>query len=161
VVNEILWAPWRANFIRNKKKLRGCLFCKILKKNDVNDRVLFRGKKNFIIINAFPYNTGHIMVVPYRHCQFGDMDENELAENSILVQKSIRAIKKALNPDGFNVGINIGKAASASIEHAHVHIVPRWVGDSGFMETAAGVKVMPESVKETYNRLKDSFSKIN
>lgn len=165
MVNEIIWAPWRADFIRDirkKKKLKGCIFCGIIKKRQADEKnnILFRGRKNFIILNTFPYNTGHVMVVSYSHKGFEELGGEELEENFILVQKSVKIIGKALRPDGFNVGINIGRSASASIRHAHVHIVPRWVGDAGFMETTADTKVMPESLQQTYAKLKVLFDKI-
>lgn len=152
-----LWAPWRIEYIK-KPKEDICILCEIPKKPTEMDRenlLLLRGDRAYILMNRYPYNTGHIMIVPYRHISdIIDLEENEIIEMFKLTRISIRAIKKEMNPDGFNIGINIGRMAGAGIdEHVHIHIVPRWVGDTNFMPVIANTKVMVEYLLETYDKL--------
>lgn len=152
---DIIWAPWRMKYIMGEKE-KNCLFCRVAKeKKDRKNYLLFRGKKCFIILNTFPYNNGHLMVTPYRHlANLGDLNREELSELMGLVSKSVGWLKKALAPEGFNIGMNLGKIAGAGIEdHLHIHVVPRWSGDSNFMPTIAQVKVIPELLNNTYRKL--------
>jgi len=125
---NIIWAPWRIKYILGEKE-KNCLFCRVVKeKKDRKNYLLFRGMKCFIILNTFPYNNGHLMVAPYRHLDnLGDLNREELSELMGLVSRSVGWLKKVLKPEGFNIGMNIGKIAGAGIEgHLHIHIVPRW-----------------------------------
>ena len=158
-----LWAPWRMEYI-TKNKSDECIFCSLPKAGqDKKDKILFRGSSCFVIMNIFPYNNGHIMVCPYRHIScLTLLAENELIEISQVTQKSIESLREVLNPDGFNIGFNIGKAAGAGFdEHIHNHIVPRWTGDTNFMPTLAETKVHPEHLEASYERLCSVFKKIS
>ena len=157
-----LWAPWRSKYVVSaaQKRNETCIFCEATKTNDDRSSyVVFRGKKNFVILNAFPYNPGHIMIAPYRHIgTLEALDAEESLEMFELVKASLRILRKVYNPDGFNIGVNIGRAAGAGIEsHVHVHVVPRWNGDANFMPVVAGTKVLPESLDDTYKKLKAAF----
>lgn len=159
---ERLWAPWRIRYILSFNK-KGCIFCKALKQNrDEENYILTRGDKAFVVMNTFPYNNGHLMVAPMRHV--GDiekLDGEELNDMVKLVKKSVEALKKALKPDGFNLGMNLGKVAGAGVEgHLHIHIVPRWSGDTNFMPIISGTKIMSQALDEAYKMLKEHFAKI-
>ena len=158
---NLLWAPWRAKFVK-KKKHKSCIFCdKIKSKNDKKNLVLYRGKYNFVMLNLYPYTNAHLMVAPYRH--IGDLDilsKDELYELFDLVRKMVKILKKTHKIDGCNIGINLGKAAGAGVEkHLHVHIVPRWFGDTNFMPVVSNTKVISESLDETYKILKKEIER--
>ncbi|WP_290900131.1 HIT domain-containing protein [Ferroglobus sp.] len=153
---ERIFAPWRIRYIESPK-YEGCIFCDFPKENKDEERlILYRGKSCFVIMNNYPYNPGHLMIAPYRHvASVEDLNEEEALEMMKLSQKMVEVIKKAMNPDGFNLGINLGKVAGAGIEdHIHLHIVPRWNGDTNFMPVLADVKVIPEAIEESYKKLK-------
>ncbi|TAN44667.1 MAG: HIT domain-containing protein [Nitrospirae bacterium] len=155
-----LWAPWRMEYILSEKEPY-CIFCvKPSEKNDRDNLILHRGKEAFIIMNKYPYNNGHLMVVPYFHTSgLQDLKESALSEMMLLTQYATACVKKAFNPEGFNVGINIGGVAGAGIkEHIHIHIVPRWAGDSNFMAVTAELRVIPEHILETYDKLFPFFN---
>mgnify|MGYP001043728259 CR=1 FL=1 len=154
-----LWAPWRMEYIL-KEKNKGCIFCEIPKENsDKKNYVLYRGKFCFVILNTYPYNNGHIMIAPYAHIKnLEQLNKDTINELMSLCQKSISILKEKMNPQGFNIGANIGKVAGAGIlEHVHLHIVPRWQGDTNFMPVIFNTKVMPEYLSKTYNLLKPGF----
>lgn len=153
---EHTWAPWRMEFIRMEKP-KGCIFCDKSKENeDELNYILYRGESNFVILNTFPYNPGHLMVAPYRHVSsLEDLSNEELFEHFDIVRKSTKAIRTIFNPAGFNIGINMGKTAGAGIaDHVHTHIVPRWEGDANFMPVIFDTKVLPEALTTTYGKLK-------
>ncbi len=155
-----LWAPWRIGYILSDKKEDGCVFCNAFKSDNDEDRlVLFRSKHSFIIMNLYPYNAGHLMVVPNRHISSPtELKEEEQLDMFKLTNKCIEILKKVMNPDGFNVGMNLGRSAGAGIDdHIHIHIVPRWNGDTNFMPILADTKVVSESLKETYKKLKGAL----
>ncbi len=157
--SEILWAPWRMEYILGEKE-SGCIFCtRINQEKDRENLILFRGKNNFIMMNKYPYNNGHLMVVPNRHTsEIDSLSDSEKLEMMNLVSKSIKVLKKAISPDGFNVGLNIGKIAGAGIDdHLHFHIVPRWAADTNFMPVVGRTKVISEELGETWDRLKEGF----
>ena len=139
-----------------------CVFCEVVKKDDNEALILYRGRSCYVMMNLYPYNTGHVMVIPYRHVpSIEHLSSSELLEMMQLVKVSIKIIKRALNPDGFNIGINLGRAAGAGIEeHVHVHVVPRWIGDANFMPIIASVKVLPQDVRETYKMLKPYYEGV-
>ena len=142
------------------EKKKGCLFCRVAgEKRDRKNYLLFRGKRCFIILNTFPYNNGHLMIAPYRHlANLEDLNREELGELMGLVSRSVGWLKEALKPEGFNIGMNLGKIAGAEIEdHLHIHLVPRWSGDSNFMPTIAQTKVIPELLKDTYKKLRKAI----
>lgn len=158
--NERLWAPWRMAYINGLGKSEGCIFCENSDEDeDKKNLILYRGKKAFVIMNLYPYNNGHLMVAPYKHTgDFTELDDSELLEIMQLAQLSIKVLKKAMNPAGFNTGFNIGKAAGAGIDaHLHFHIVPRWVGDTNFMPVIGEMKVISEHLEVTYDKLLQLF----
>ena len=153
---EHIWAPWRIEFILGEKA-KGCILCqKPKEKDDKSSLILYRGEKNFVILNKFPYNPGHLMVSPYRHVpDLEDLNDDELPEHFDLVRRSTTALRRAFNPAGFNIGLNIGKTAGAGIgDHIHTHVVPRWEGDTNFMPVLADTRVLPEALASTYAKLK-------
>ncbi len=158
-----LWAPWRMKYIKSlSKKNEGCIFCNALRSSDdKKNYVLHRSENSFIILNIFPYNTGHLMVVPNKHTSnLADLDDDELLDLMKMTKLALRILKEEYNPDGFNIGANIGRVAGAGIEeHFHIHIVPRWNGDTNFMPVIAETKVIPESLDETYERLYKRLTK--
>lgn len=153
---ELIWAPWRMEYIESEK-MKECIFCRAAADSSEDDKrhVLYRGQQTFIIMNRFPYTSGHLMVAPYRHLsEMEELSGEEMAELMILAQKSVAALKKGYHPQGFNMGINIGGVAGSGIEdHIHLHVVPRWRGDTNFMPVLSDTRVMPESMETTYNKL--------
>jgi len=150
-----IWAPWRIEYIRSEKP-QECIFCqKIREDRDPENYVLFRGKANFVMLNLYPYNPGHLMVAPYRHlCDLQDLTEEEMLEHFDLVRKSTRALREEYKPQGFNVGLNLGRVAGAGIEdHVHTHIIPRWNGDTNFVTVVSDIRVVPHALDATYAEL--------
>jgi ATP adenylyltransferase len=159
---ERLWAPWRLQYVA-KEKVPGCIFCDKPKAGD--DRanyIVHRGTLAYVILNAFPYNNGHIMVAPYAHiADFEELPPAVLHEMMDLAQLGTRALKDSFSPDGLNLGFNVGAAAGAGIkDHLHLHLVPRWVGDTNFMPVIGDVRVIPESLAQTYDKLSEAFKKL-
>jgi ATP adenylyltransferase len=143
-------------------KMKNCVFCEAQKKdNDEEALILYRGKHNFVILNRFPYTTGHLMVAPYRHLRNFEKAPKEIViETAELVQLVLRILKKCYKPHGFNVGLNLGHSAGAGVaDHFHLHIVPRWTGDANFMPIIGETKVFCEDLKTTYYRLKPYFAR--
>ena len=156
---EQIWAPWRIGYIQ-KEKPEGCILCEKPRQNsDTVNYILYRGEKNFVILNSYPYNPGHLMVAPYRHvANLEELTDAERNEHFEMVSRSIKLLKRVFNPGGFNVGINMGKVAGAGIDdHVHTHIVPRWQGDTNFMPVLSDVRVVPEALAETYKKLESKF----
>lgn len=151
-----IWAPWRMAYIQRDEKKGGCVLCeKWASNDDAANYVLYRGERAYIILNLYPYNNGHLMVVPYKHvASLEDLDTETLTELMLLVKRSLAALREAMAPDGFNIGVNLGRAAGAGIyEHVHIHIVPRWEGDTNFMPVLGETRVIPEMLEDTYARL--------
>jgi ATP adenylyltransferase len=154
--NRPLWAPWRIDFIRSEKE-KECFLCidTTDKTGDFDNLIIARGKEIFVILNRYPYNSGHIMISPYRH--IGDISEMTKSERYEMMDLTVYAktvLTNVLNPDGFNVGFNLGTAAGAGVaDHIHMHIVPRWNGDTNFMPVLAGIHVVPESLNDTLKLL--------
>ncbi len=160
---EYIWAPWRMEYVEVMGKEEGCILCDKPKQgNDAANYILYRGDKNFIIMNAYPYNPGHLLVAPYRHiASLEELTAEELHEHFEVVSRSVRLLKQVFNPNGFNIGINLGKVAGAGIEeHLHTHIVPRWQADTNFMPVIADTKVIPEALAKTYKKLKGAASSL-
>ncbi len=154
---ERLWAPWRMGFIMEGCKEGNCFLCQYPEEdNDESNLILCRGKHNFVILNAYPYNTGHLLVAPYKHLDSLDkLNDATAKENFHLIRFCIRLLIKVMKPDGFNTGMNLGRVSGAGIAgHIHTHIVPRWQGDSNFMPIISDTKVLPESLAMTYKKLK-------
>ncbi|MGA4644495.1 HIT family protein [Limisphaera sp. 4302-co] len=157
---EVLHAPWRIRYILAPKPPAGdgSLFTRIAQSNDDEaNLVVARDRTCFALLNRYPYNGGHLMVVPYRQvAELGELSLEELTDLMRLTQRCVAALKRLMNPDGFNIGLNQGRAAGAGIEeHLHLHIVPRWVGDTNFMPVLADTKVLPEALSETAARLRE------
>jgi ATP adenylyltransferase len=154
-----LWAPWRIEYIRQRKDVE-CVLCTApANLDDESTRILFRGRLNFIIMNAYPYSPGHLMVAPFRHtADLEAITPEESAEHHELVKLGIALLRRAAHPDGFNVGLNLGRVAGAGLDqHLHTHIVPRWLGDTNFMPVLSGTRVLSESLSSMYGRLKDAL----
>ena len=160
-----LWAPWRKAYIRPEgRKTRGCLFCRLQSPRKAShDYVLKRTAFSFAVLNIYPYNNGHVMIVPKRHtASIERLNPAERLDWLALCDELIRALQKKLRPHGFNIGINLGKAAGAGIpRHLHLHIVPRWTGDSNFMTTVSGSKVISESLDSVYRLLVQALKTKN
>ena len=153
-----LWTPWRMEYIESAKEgePEGCIFCELPARGDDRAaRIVARGELGFAVLNAFPYNPGHLMIAPFRHVgDLEDLGPEEGAGLHALVLASIRALREEMEPHGFNVGMNLGRVAGAGIpDHLHWHVVPRWQGDSNFMPVIGQTKVLPELLDETYERL--------
>ncbi len=154
-----IWAPWRIEFITQPKPTE-CILC--LKPREDRDRenfILYRGRHCFVMMNIYPYNNGHMMISPYQHAGTPeDLDDKVLADMMGVLKRCVKAIKQELSPEGINIGLNLGKVAGAGIEdHLHFHIVPRWLGDTNFMAVMADVRVIPEHLKATYEKLRILF----
>ena len=153
---ERLWAPWRIEYIRAARD-NGCILCAFpAAAADESHLILHRGKFNFIMMNAYPYSPGHLMVAPFRHtADLTDLTAAESADHHELVKLGVAALRDVAHPDGFNVGLNLGRVAGAGIDqHLHTHIVPRWLGDTNFMPVLADTRVMSESLPSMWKKLK-------
>jgi ATP adenylyltransferase len=157
---DYLWTPWRYTYVASVDKKTGCVFCDLPQLgDDVKAHIVYRGEFNFIILNAFPYTSGHVMVVPYQHLnRLSLLSEAAADEMMRLGRRLERVLYELYAPDGMNLGMNLGRAAGAGIaEHIHMHALPRWVGDTNFMTVVGETRVLPESLEETYKRLKGKF----
>ena len=153
--------PWRKAYIEGYEKEDGCVFCNALAKKEDNSRnlIVHRGQRAFVIVNLYPYTNGHLMVAPMAHKPtLGDIDPETRAEMMELVTQTIQVLTKVYQPHAFNIGANIGKAAGAGVpDHVHMHIVPRWTGDSNFMSVLGETRVLPETIEETYERIRKEW----
>jgi ATP adenylyltransferase len=156
---KTMWAPWRMEYILGEKE-KGCIFCRAL--SDQGNLILYKGKVTMVVMNKYPYINGHLLVAPTRHLSLLEqLSKNEMGDLLETVEKSVGILKKVMNPDGFNVGLNLGKVAGAGVEeHLHFHIVPRWFGDTNALTVFADVRVIPEHLQATCNNLKPYFDKI-
>jgi ATP adenylyltransferase len=158
---ERIWTPWRMEYIKDAGRQEGCIFCELpAAGDDAGTLILARGGLSFVIMNKYPYNSGHLMVAPYRHVgDMRDLEAAELSEMMLWSQRCMSALEATMAPHGYNVGVNQGRVAGAGIvDHVHVHVVPRWGGDTNFMTTVSGVKVLPESLDQTYAKLQPHFA---
>ncbi len=156
---DFIWSPWRYDYLASGgQKPASCVFCVSEDRSrDAERLIVFRGTHNFMILNLFPYTSGHLMVAPYAHRDtISGADPLQLSEMMQLAQRSIAALQKLYRPDGFNVGMNLGTAAGAGIrEHFHLHVVPRWAGDANFVSVVGETRVLPEELTVTYRRLSE------
>jgi ATP adenylyltransferase len=158
---DYLWTPWRYRYIADAAKDEGCVFCAAIALNsDRQALIVLRGVKNFVILNAFPYTSGHVMVVPYEHtADLPATDPGTLAEMMVLAQRVQVGLEKTYHPQGYNLGMNLGRAAGAGVTgHLHLHVLPRWSGDSNFMTVVAETRVEPEDLSTTYEKLHAALS---
>jgi len=151
-----LWAPWRIKYVAAKKR-RGCLFCRSKKASGQRRYVFYQSKFSLAMLNIFPYNNGHVLIAPLRHVRSPEqLTEEEALDLFNTLQKTLHSLKQALKPEGYNLGLNVGSAAGAGIPgHLHLHVVPRWVGDTNFMPVCGKTKVISQSLDELYRRLKN------
>ncbi len=155
-----LWSPWRMSYIENHIQEENCVFCTAASRPDSEENlVIYRGPLAFIILNRYPYTSGHLMAVPYQHCSsLGGLDPETRSEMMELVHSATLVLQTVYRPQGYNLGMNIGEAAGAGIaEHIHFHIVPRWGGDTNFMSSLADTRVLPEGLEITYRRVKAAW----
>ena len=159
---ELLWAPWRMDYILADKKGQKCIFCRVDRQTDQERLILYRTSHSVVMMNRYPYSYAHLMVAPVPHVdQVRKLKKPEMGDILFFLGKSIEILRQALHPDGFNVGMNLGQVAGAGIRHhIHFHIVPRWNGDTNFMPALAEVRVIPEHLDETYRRLFPYFKRL-
>ena len=158
---DYLWTPWRYKYIADAKTDDRCIFCDAIAANDdAKTLVVFRGTKNYIILNRYPYTTGHVMVVPYAHvADLSAADPEVLSEMMRLAQRVKVALEKTYHPEGYNLGMNLGRAAGAGVTgHLHLHVLPRWSGDSNFMTVVGETRVEPEDLATTYDKLRSALA---
>jgi ATP adenylyltransferase len=150
-----LWAPWRLEYIRTADEQEGCVFCLAQAGEDEAGLIVHRGRNAFVMLNKFPYASGHLMVAPFRHAgDFGELDDDEALEIHRLASHGMGALAQVFGPQGYNAGWNLGRIAGAGVvDHVHLHVVPRWAGDTNFMPVLADVKVLPEHLLETRQNL--------
>jgi ATP adenylyltransferase len=150
-----LWAPWRLEYVQAADEIEGCVFCVAWEGDDEDRLVVHRGERAYVLLNRFPYSSGHFMVAPVRHVGvFADLTDEEIVEIHALARTGLAALGELYDPHGFNLGWNLGRVAGAGVvDHVHLHAVPRWAGDTSFMPVLADVKVMPEHLAETRRRL--------
>ena len=154
---ETMWAPWRIEYIKGEKE-EGCVFCNALSLHD--DLTLYKGTTTMVVMNKYPYINGHLLVAPVRHLsRLDQLTRDEMRDMLVTVEHAVRIEKEVMKPDGFNVGLNLGKVAGAGVEeHLHFHIVPRWFGDTNALTVFADIRVIPEHLTATYHSLKPLFS---
>ncbi len=160
--DKIIWAPWRAGFVLSEKE-KGCVFCNRFKMEDsIENLIVYRGSRNFVILNKFPYNTGHCMIVPNRHiAHLEELTVEEAIEFFELTRKTVAVIKEFIRPHSLNIGMNLGESSGAGVpEHLHLHIVPRWQGDTNFMPVIGKTKVISVPLEPVYEALKNGFAKL-
>ncbi len=161
MANQRIWAPWRLRYVKDANKSDECVFC--TKPGIGNDRealIVHRGERCFVILNLYPYTSGHLMVMPFEHVgRLQDIEPEVTAEMMDLAQQAMRRMEEVYNPEGFNVGLNQGRVAGAGVEgHIHLHVVPRWAGDNNYMPVLADTRVMPQSLEESYDALEGGFT---
>ncbi len=158
---DYLWSPWRYRYVADAAKDDRCIFCDALAlADDAKALILLRGKKNFVILNRFPYTTGHVMIVPFAHVgELSGCDAETLAEMMQLAQRVTAALAASYSPQGYNLGMNLGRCAGAGVAgHLHLHLLPRWTGDTNFMTTTGETRVQPEDLGTTYDKLRRALS---
>lgn len=162
MTRDIVYAPWREDFLFSKTQEEGCIFCNriAVPEQDETHFVLYRGDTSLVMLNLYPYTSGHLLVIPYRHVgAIEEVTDAESLECAQLMQKSVAVMQRALSPEGFTLGLNIGKAAGAGVPgHLHWHVVARWVGDSNFLPVLGGARLLSVRVEETYRKLKEHWN---
>lgn len=159
---DVLWAPWRMEYIKSSPRTEGCVFCeKMLDTRDRDNLLLYRSRHAFVLMNPFPYNNGHLLILPEKHTPgMEGLEDEELLDLMRTAQLCIDSLREAMSPEGFNMGINLGKVAGAGLaDHLHLHIVPRWAGDASFMTVVGEVRVIPDHLLGTYDSLSEIFKR--
>ena len=158
---DYLWTPWRYAYVSSTEKAAGCVFCEAQKEDEAKAHIVYRGQHCFVILNAYPYTPGHVMIVPYAHLDELQKLPGEAAnEVMALSQRMETVLRKLYHPDGINLGMNIGKAAGAGIAgHIHMHVLPRWVADANFMSVVGETRILPETLEVTWARMKEAMGK--
>jgi len=157
---DYLWTPWRYAYVTNAEKTAGCIFCQVLAAGDDEKvRIAYRGEHCFVILNTYPYTSGHVMIVPYQHLDELQKLPLEAAQEMMgLTQKMEGVLRRLYQPDGVNVGMNLGKAAGAGVAgHIHMHVLPRWVADANFLTVIGEARMLPEALEVTWKRIKEAF----
>ncbi len=156
---DYLWTPWRYRYISQSGKHDSCIFCDAAAGDDAASFIILRGKKNYIILNRFPYTTGHVMVVPFAHlAELRECDAETLGEMMSLAQRVQLALESVYHPEGYNLGMNLGRCAGAGVQgHVHLHVLPRWSGDANFMTTVSETRLEPEELATTYEKLRGAL----
>jgi ATP adenylyltransferase len=159
---DYLWTPWRYAYVSSTEKAAGCVFCEAQKEDDAKAHIVYRGQHCFVILNAYPYTPGHVMIVPYAHLDELQKLPGEAAnEMMALSQRMETVLRKLYHPDGINLGMNIGKAAGAGIAgHIHMHVLPRWVADANFMSVVGETRILPETLEVTWARMREALRKV-
>jgi ATP adenylyltransferase len=156
-----LWAPWRSTYVKKKRDPQACIFCVAAAgAADQENLIVYRGKLSFVILNRYPYTSGHLMIAPYEHvARLSQADEASVEEMMRIARRAENILETVYRADGLNIGMNLGEAAGAGIQqHIHLHILPRWVGDANFMTSVGATRVLPEALEETYAKLKRAFA---
>ncbi len=156
-----LWSPWRYAYIASVDRQEGCVFCRIAQEQrDAENYLVHRSRLNFVVLNLFPYTSGHLMIVPYQHqASLAAVEEAITTEMIELAKRAQAALESEYHPDGFNIGMNLGRSAGAGIaDHLHMHVVPRWSGDANFVSIVGETRVLPEDLATTYTKLKKHFA---
>ena len=160
---EFIWSPWRYQYVTSADKTPGCVFCRVLEEDD-NEKNLevHRAPLNFVILNRFPYTSGHLMIVPYKHeSSLLGLDQATSTEMMELAKLSQKALEAEYQPDGYNIGLNLGKCAGAGIAaHVHMHVVPRWTGDANFVSVISETRILPEELSRSFEKLSKHFSSV-
>jgi len=160
---EFIWSPWRYQYVTSADKTPGCVFCRVLEEDD-NEKnlVVHRAPLNFVILNRFPYTSGHLMIVPYKHeSSLLGLDQATSTEMMELAKLSQKALEAEYQPDGYNIGLNLGKCAGAGIAaHVHMHVVPRWTGDANFVSVISETRILPEELSRSFEKLSKHFSSV-
>ena len=157
---EHIWSPWRYQYITSADREPGCVFCRMIAADDdAKNYIVHRAKLNFVVLNLFPYTSGHLMIVPYQHtASLSSIEDAGTNEMMSLAKRSESALGDEYHPDGFNIGLNLGRSAGAGVaDHVHLHVVPRWTGDANFVSVVGETRVLPEDLPTTYSKLKKHF----
>ncbi|HEX5482517.1 MAG TPA: HIT domain-containing protein [Terriglobia bacterium] len=159
---DYLWSPWRFRYITEGARTNGCPFCEMARHDAARDAeqfILYRARLNFIFLNLYPYSTGHVLITPYAHAAtLNELDDETLEEMMLLARRVERTLKTAYTPEGYNLGMNLGKCAGAGVaDHLHLHFLPRWSGDTNFMSVVSETRVLPEELRTTYEKLAGHF----
>ena len=158
-----IYSPWRKEYFQRNKADPTCVFCAVIDKDDSPENlILYRGERVYVILNRYPYSNGHLMIVPYQHCQeLVELPQDTLSEIICTASKAVSILEASYHPQGFNLGMNIGAPGGAGIAgHLHMHVVPRWNGHSNFITVVGQTRVLPETLEETYQRLKTAWEQV-